>query len=85
MVRAKSIIVDFIKDHLIHHVSYLKTPEEMFDALTKFQEGKNINRKMTLRNQLKNVKMKNSETIQTYFMRISPIKEQLKSIEDTMD
>ena len=34
MVKAKNIIVDFIKDHLIPHVSSLKTPKEMFDALT---------------------------------------------------
>ena len=49
--------VDSIKDHLILHVSSLKTPKEMFDSLTKLFEGKNINRKMTLRNQLKNVKI----------------------------
>ena len=38
-------------------VSSIKTPKAMFDALTKLFEGKNINRKMTLRNQLKNVKI----------------------------
>ena len=57
------IIVDSIKVHLIQQVSSLKTPKEMFDALTKLFEGKNINRKMTLRNQLKNVKIPNVETI----------------------
>ena len=36
----------------------LKTPKSMFDALTKLFEGKNINWKMTLRNQLKNVKIR---------------------------
>ena len=56
LVMEKRIIADSIKDHLIPHVSSLKTPKSMFDALTKLFEGKNINRKMTLRNQLKNVK-----------------------------
>ena len=55
MVMAKRIIVDSIKDHLIPQVSSLKTPKAMFDALTKLFEGKNINWKMTLRNQVKNV------------------------------
>ena len=55
LVKAKRIIADSIKDHLIPHVSSLKTPKEMFDSLTKLFEGKNINRKLTLRNQLKNV------------------------------
>ena len=57
MVMAKRIIDDSIKDHLIPQVSSLKTPKAMFDALTKLFEGKNINRKMTFRNQLKNVKI----------------------------
>ena len=45
LVKAKRIIVDSIKDHLIPHVSSLKTPKEMFDSLTKLFEGKNINRR----------------------------------------
>ena len=68
LVMAKSIIADSIKDHLIPHVSSLKTPKSMF-------EGKNINWKMSLRNQLKNVKIQNSETIQSYFTRVSQVKE----------
>ena len=63
----KKIIADFIKDHLIPQVSSLKTPKDMFDTLTKLFEGKNINRKRILRNQLKNVKIQNAETIQSYF------------------
>ena len=63
LVMVKRIIVDSIKDHLIPQVSSLKTPKAMFDALNKLFEGKNINQKMTLRNQLKNVKIQNEETI----------------------
>ena len=57
LVMAKRIIADSIKDPLIPQVSSLKTPKAMFDALTKLFEWKNINQKMTLRNQLKNVKI----------------------------
>jgi hypothetical protein len=56
-IRAKRIIVDSIKDHLIPYVSSKKTLKEMFDALTKLYEGNNINRKMNLRTQLKNTRM----------------------------
>ena len=77
MVMEKGIIADSIKDHLIPQVSSLKTPKAMFDALTKLFERKNINQKMTLRNQLKNVKIQNAETIQYYFTRVSQIKEKL--------
>ena len=55
LVKAKRTIADSIKDHLIPHVQSLKTPKEEFDSLMKLFEGKNINQKMTLRNQLKNL------------------------------
>ena len=71
MIKAKRIIAESIKDHLIPHVSSLKTPKEMFDALAKLFEGKNITQKMTLRTQLKNVKMQFLETIQSHFTRVS--------------
>ena len=57
MIKAKRIIVYSIKDHLIPQVSSKNTPKDMFDALTRMYEGKNINRKMNLRTQLKNTKM----------------------------
>ena len=57
----------------------------MFDALTNMFEGKNINRRMTLRNQLKGVKIQKIETIKSYFSRVSHIKEQLESIGDMIE
>ena len=54
MIIDKRIIVDSIKDNLIPQVSSRETPKKMFDALSGLFEGRNINRKMTLRNQLKN-------------------------------
>ena len=80
--KAKKIIVDSITNQLVPQVSSLKTPKEMFDSLTKIFEGKNINRKMTLRNQLNNVKIQNAETIQSYFTRVSQIKERLELMDE---
>ena len=36
----------------------------MFDSFTKLFEGKNINRKMALRKQLKNVKIQDAEQLE---------------------
>jgi hypothetical protein len=66
-------------------VSSKKTLKEMFDALTRLYEGKNINWNMNLRTQLKNTRMQKGEMIQEYFSRISEFKEQLEAIEDTID
>ena len=37
---------------------------------------------MNLRNQLKNVKIQNAETIQSYFTRVSQIKEKLEAVKE---
>ena len=52
----------------------------MFGTMTSLYEGNNINKKMTLKNQLKNVKIQNSETMQFHFTRVSQIKEQLEEV-----
>ena len=57
----------------------------MLDAMTELYEGKDINTKMNLRTQLKDVNMKISERIQSYFIRISHIKEKLESIGDNIE
>ena len=43
MDKAKRIIADSIKHHLIPHVSTLKKSKEVYDAFTNIFEGKNIN------------------------------------------
>ena len=59
------IIVDSIKyQYLIPQVSYKKTPNQIYDALSRMYEGRNINRKMNLRAQLKGTKMSKGESIQ---------------------
>ena len=63
LVKAKKIIADSIMNQLVPQVSSLKTPNEMFDSLINLFKGKNINQKMDLRKQLKNVKIQNAKTM----------------------
>ena len=79
LVKAKKIMVDSVTDQLVPQVSSLKTSMG-FDSLTKLFEGKNTNHNITLKKQLKNVKIQNAETIQSYFTRVSQIKEQLEAV-----
>ena len=65
-------------------MSSLKEVKEVYDALKNIFEGNNINQKMTLMNQLKNVKIQNSETIHSYFTRVFQIKEQLEVVEENV-
>ena len=43
MAKAKRIIADSIKDHLIPHVYAFKIAKELYYSLTKMFKGKNIN------------------------------------------
>jgi hypothetical protein len=47
-VKAKRMIMDAIKDHLIPHISQKKTTREMFDALVNLYQSDNINIKLIL-------------------------------------
>ena len=64
LVKAKKIITNSVTDQLVPQVSSIKTLN-MFDSLTKLFEGKNIDRNMTLRNQLKEVKIQNAKAMQS--------------------
>ena len=79
MTKFKRIIANSIKDHFLSQVSSKNTPKEVFNALTNMFEGRNINKRMTLRNQLKGVKMQKAETMLSYFSIVSQIKEQLEA------
>ena len=45
LVKAMRIIVDSIKDHLIPQVSYKKTPNQMYGALSRMYKRRNINKR----------------------------------------
>ena len=85
LIKEMRIITDFIKDHLILQVSSKKKHKKIYDALSIMYEGKNINRKMNLRTQLKGTNMSKGESVQDYFIRISQIKKKLSAIGDTLD
>ena len=63
MIIAKRIIAESIKDNLIPQVSSRENPKEMFDSLSGLFKGRNINRKMIPRSQLKSVRSQKSETM----------------------
>ena len=50
-------------------------PQQMYDALGRMYEGRNINKNMNLRAQLKSTTMSHGESIQNYFTSVSQSKE----------
>jgi hypothetical protein len=76
-VKAKKMILDSIKDHLIPHVSQKKTVKEMFDALVSLYESENIKRKIILQNKLKSIEMTRSESVTNYLMNLTYVHDRL--------
>jgi hypothetical protein len=82
--KAKRIGPDSIKDHLIPHISELHTTRQMYEALNMLYESKDISLNLALRIQLCNMKMENSESVSSYLMRVSQIRDQLAAIGDVI-
>ena len=70
-IKAMRIILDAIKDHVIPHISAKDHAHEMWTALTGLFASTNENKKMVLREKLKNVKMVKGEACMTYLTRVS--------------
>jgi hypothetical protein len=83
-VKARKIIIYSVRNHLLPRISTLKTTYLMYDALKTMFESNNTNRALTLKHQLQNLKMMKADTIATFFMKISEIRDQLGAIEETI-
>ena len=68
--------MDSVKSHLIFHISNSTTAKEMFDMLKNLFERDNISKSIALRTQLHTIKMKKSESVDSYFTRVAEIKDQ---------
>jgi hypothetical protein len=81
-INAMSIIVDSIKDHLIPYISHLDSSKKMYDALTNLFSVRNIGQVMSMKNELRDMKMNDDDSITSYFVRISQLRDQLQAIEE---
>ena len=84
-MKARRILVDSVKDHLVPQISEKKTARKMFKTLTKLFEHRSNNVTLTLRNQLSNMKMIKSELIASYLIRIIELRDKLRTSGDNID
>jgi hypothetical protein len=73
--------VDSIKYHLIPCISHLDSSKKMYDNLTNLFSIKNIGQVMSLKNELRDMKMNDDDNITSYFVIISQLRDQLQAIE----
>ena len=82
--RAKRLIMDGIKDHVIPHVRGKDYAFQMWTALTGLYQSSNENRTMVLKEKLKAIKMANSKSVVTYLTKLSSIRDELAAIGETI-
>ena len=71
------IILDGVKDHLIPHLTGKNTAWHMWEALKTLFQNKNENRKMVLREKLREIRMTNSKKVTSYLTRIQQVRAEL--------
>jgi hypothetical protein len=81
-INSMSIIVDSVKDHLIHYISHLDSSKKMYNALTNLFSIISIGQVMSLKNELCDMKINDDDNITSYFVRISQLTDQLQAIEE---
>jgi hypothetical protein len=83
-VKARKIIIYSVRNHLLPRIANLKTSYEMYEALKDMFESDNTVRALTLKEQLQSTKMTKGDTVATFFMKISEIKDHLGAIGEIM-
>jgi len=85
MPRAKCIIFDGVKDHVVPHIAEKDTANEMWKALKKLYQQTSVQRKMLPENQLRSYQMQKGEKIDVFLSGLKEIRDQLSSIGATLD
>ena len=79
-IKARRIILDAVKDHVILHISSKTRAYQMWDALTSLFQSSNENRKMVLREKFKSTNMAKAEGVTSYLTRISQVRDELAAV-----
>ena len=84
-IKAKRIILDLVKDHIIPHVSGRDFAYHMWKLLSNLYQSLNQNGKMVLREKLRSTRMARGELVTTYLTRVSQVRDDLATVGETMD
>lgn len=84
-IKAKRIILDSVKDHIILHVSGRDFAYLMWESLSNLYQSLNQNRKMVLREKLRSTRMAKGELVTAYLTRVSQVRDELATMGEIVD
>ena len=84
-VKARRVILDAVKGHVIPHISAKTHAFQMWTSLTNLYQSSNENRKMMLREKLKNVHMSKGEGMASYLTNITQVRDELAAVGEVIE
>jgi hypothetical protein len=82
--KAKRIILEEVKDHIIPHLVGKKTSKEMWTAIIGLYQGTSEARKLVLRGKLRNIKMAKTESMVSHLTKFTQVKDELAKVGETV-
>jgi len=79
MVKAKSMSLDGVKDHVVCHVANRRTAKEMGDALATLYQGSFEHRKMYLEQKLRYAQMQKGERVDPFLTKLKETHDELSA------
>ena len=70
IVKAKRMILDGVKDHVVCHVANKGTAKERWDAFATLYQGSSQQRKMYLEQKLRSAKMQKGECVDPFLTKL---------------
>jgi hypothetical protein len=83
--KAKRIICDAVRDHIIPHLTGKTCAYEMWESLCKLYESSNENRKLVIHDRLRSIRMLEDESVTSFLGRYTQIRDELGAIGEVVN
>ncbi len=80
MAKAKRMILDGVKDHVVCHIASRGTAREMWDVLSMLYQGSFEQRKMYLEQKLRPTQMQKGECVDPFLMKLQETRAELSVV-----
>ena len=83
MVKCRRILLEGVKDHIVSSLHGKDSPYLMWKVLTDLFQSKSDQRKLTLKDKLRNIKMEKGDSIAKYLTKFTQCRDELGSVRMT--
>lgn len=80
VAKAKQIILEGVRDHIVSSLHGKDTPFSMWKTLKELYQNCSNHRKLALKDKLRRIKMEKGDTISTYLNKLTTCKDELGSV-----